>query len=119
MRFGKALHRLLDFVLFADPALGPTYLCKVDTADVYICIRVRAEYVPSIAFIIPKETADEEQLASFHLSIPMGYMEPSSFFCRATETVKDRSMETLDRKSQVPPSHDRNLTGVQTRRQFH
>ena len=43
MRFGKALHKLLDSIISVDPALGPTYLCKVYIADVYMRIWVRAE----------------------------------------------------------------------------
>ena len=43
MRFGKALQRILDFILSEEPALGPTYLCKVDLTDVYMRIWVRSE----------------------------------------------------------------------------
>ena len=47
-------------------------------------IWVRTEDIPSVAFLIPKETADKEQLVGFHLSIAMGYMESAAFFCTAT-----------------------------------
>ena len=103
MRFGKTLHWLLDCILATDPALGQTYLCKFDLADAYMCIWVRAEDVPSVAFLIPKETADKEQLVGLHLSIPMGYMESTDFFCTATETVKDRALATINRRSKTPP----------------
>ena len=87
MHFGKAIHRLLYFIIATDPALGPTYLCKANLEDAYMRILVRAE---DANFLIPKETAGKEQLVGFHLSIPMGYMESVAFFCTATETVKDK-----------------------------
>ena len=89
-RFGKALHRLIYCILAADPELGLTNLCKVDLADAYMRIWIQVEDVPSFAFLILKETATEEQIFGFHLSIPMGYMESVAFFCTATETVKDK-----------------------------
>ena len=52
-------------------------------------IWVRLEDIPSVAFLVPKATPDEEQLVGFHLSIPMGYVESAAFFCATTETVKD------------------------------
>ena len=103
MHFGKALHRLLDCILAADLALGPTYLCKVDLADAYMRIWVRVEDVPSVDLLIPKDKAIEEQLVGFHLYILMGYMEYADFFCTATETVKDRAITTLNRRSGAPP----------------
>ena len=90
MRFGKVLHLLLDCIIAVDSALYPTYLCKVDLADAYMRIWIQVEDVPSVAFLILKETATEEQIFGFHLSIPMGYMESVAFFCTATETVKDK-----------------------------
>ena len=46
MRFGKALHLLLEYILAADPEIGPTCLCKVDLADAYMRIWVHAEDAP-------------------------------------------------------------------------
>ena len=66
-------------------------------------IWVVSEGFPSISFLIPKETADEEQLLGFHLSIPIGYMYYAAFFCMATETVKERTLANLDSQSQAPP----------------
>ena len=52
MRFGKALHRLLDCVLDAVPALGHTHLCKLYFTGAYMRICVQAEDVPSVASLI-------------------------------------------------------------------
>ena len=35
MPFVKSLHSLLDCIIAVYPALGSTYLCKVDLADAY------------------------------------------------------------------------------------
>ena len=80
MRFGKVLHLLLDCIIAVDSALYPTYLCKVDLADAYMRIWVQVEDAPSVASLIPKETATKEQLVRFLLSIPMGYMESVIYF---------------------------------------
>ena len=104
MRFYKALHRLFDCILSAEPALGATYLCKVDLADAYMFIRYYQKTPPPAAFLIAKETAQQEQIVGFHLSIPMGYMEFTSFFYTAKETVKDRELATIDSRSQEPPN---------------
>ena len=79
MHFGKALHRLLDSVLSAETLLGLTYISKVNLADFYMHIYVIPEEIPSIDFIFLKETADEELLVGFQLSISMGYMDPGAF----------------------------------------
>ena len=67
MRLGKALHRKIDCILAAPPKLGPTFLNKLDLADAYMCIWVRLEDIPSVAFLVPKATPDEDQIVGFHL----------------------------------------------------
>ena len=74
MRFGKALYRVIDCILKAPQELGPTFINKVDLADAYMRIWVRLEDIPSVAFLVPKATLEEDQLVGFHLSIPMGYV---------------------------------------------
>ena len=74
MRFGRALHRLLDIIMEADPQLGPYFLSKVDLADQYIQILVRINDIPSVYLLTPKDRKEEEQLVGFHLSTPIGYV---------------------------------------------
>ena len=52
-------------------------------------IWVRLEDIPSVAFLVPKATPDEEQLVGFNFLISMAYVESAVFFCATTETVKD------------------------------
>ena len=80
MQFGKALYRVIDCILKAPPKLGPTFLNKVYLANAYMHIWVYLKDIPSVAFLVPKATPDEEQLVGFHLSIPMGYVESATFF---------------------------------------
>ena len=82
MRFGKSLYRFIDCILNAPPKLAPTFLKKVDLSDAYMRIWVQIEDIPSVAFLVPKATPDEEQLVGFHLLIPMGYVESDAFFLR-------------------------------------
>ena len=71
MRFGRALHRILDIIMEADPQLGPYFLSKVDLDDQYIQILVRINDIPSLDLLTPKDLKEEEQLVGFHLSTPM------------------------------------------------
>ena len=71
MRFGISLYRLLDYILEADPMLGPYFLSKVDLDDQYIKILVRINDIPSLDLLTPKDLKEEEQLVGFHLSTPM------------------------------------------------
>ena len=105
MQIGKSLYRVIDCILNAPPKLGPTFLNKVDLADAYMCIWVRLDDIPSVAFLVPKATPDEKQLVGFHLSIPMGYVEPAAFFCATTETIKDRALDILSTRNTTPPQH--------------
>ena len=56
IRFLQALHRLLDCILEAEPALGMAYLGKVDLTNVYMLIWVLLAYIPSVDLLIPQET---------------------------------------------------------------
>ena len=109
MRFGKALYMVIDCILAAPPKLGPTFLNKIDLADAYMRIWVRLENIPSVTFLVPKATPDEEQLVGFHLSIRMGYVESAAFFCATTYTVKDRTLDTLSMRHTAPPHNSEYL----------
>ena len=105
IRFGKALYRLIDCSLTAPPKLGPTFLNKVNLADAYMRIWLRLKDIPLVALLVPKATTNEEKLARFHLSIPMGYVESVVFFCATTERVKDQALDTLSMQHTVLPHH--------------
>ena len=95
MCFGGALLHILKQVLTADPHLGPVYLSKVELADDYMSFGVSVEDVLSVAFLAPKNTPSNTQLVVFHISLPMGYINSSPYFCMATETVVDLANEAI------------------------
>ena len=105
MRFVKSLYRAIDCILTAPPKLGPTFLNKADLGDAYMQIWVRLEDIPSVAFLVPKATPDEEKLVRFHLSIPMGCVESAAFFCATIKTVKDQALDILSMRHTAPPHH--------------
>ena len=59
IRFGKSLYRVIDCILTVLLKLGPTLLNKVYLADAYMCIWLRLEDIPSVAFLVPKATPDD------------------------------------------------------------
>ena len=89
MMFRQVIHCLLVFILAADHGLGKTLLKKFDLYVAYMRIWVRLNYIPSVAFLIPKEIYSNPQLVVFHLLIPMGYVECAPFFCATMDIIKD------------------------------
>ena len=80
MRFGGALLRILKQVVTADPFLGPVYLGKVDLVGSHMRLWVSMKDVPSVAFLIPKNTPRDTHLAGFHLSLPIGDIDSAPYF---------------------------------------
>ena len=99
--FRGALMRILKKVLTVDPRLGPVYLSKVDLADTYMSLWVRMEDVPSVDFLIPKNTPSNTQLMRFHLFLPIGYIDSAPYFCMAKETVANLANEAISQKEQT------------------
>ena len=97
-----SLHRLIDCIFAAYPALGLTFMNKVDLAGAYICIWVRLEDATTVYFLVPREKDSEPQLVDFYLFITMGYIESAQFFCAVTKTVKDRALNTIHARGVVP-----------------
>ena len=64
-------------------------MSKTDLTDAYMRVWVKIDDVPKLAFAIPLTPGDQEQLIGFHLSLPMGYIESTPFFCAVSKTVAD------------------------------
>jgi hypothetical protein len=86
MQFGRALWQVLQQVSDADPRLGPVHLSKIDIADGFYCIWIKAEDVPKLGVMFPSEG---EPLMAPPLILPMGWMQSPPLFTAATETVAD------------------------------
>jgi hypothetical protein len=71
-----------------QPPSGPVYLSKIDIADGFYRIWVRASYVPKLGVLFPSADGDE-YLVGFPLALPMGCTEPPQIFTAATEMVAD------------------------------
>ena len=87
MDFGNTLHNTPLFILNANPSLGIIYPSKVDLYNGHMRIWVLMGDVSSVDFLIPKKCPTITQLVGFHLSLPMGYVESSTYFCTMNETV--------------------------------
>ena len=59
------------------------------------------EDVPFVAFFIPKENPSNTQLAVFHLSLPMGYVDNAPYFCMAMETVANLANKAISHREQA------------------
>jgi hypothetical protein len=103
MQFGGTLQRIINDIVRANPAYGPVYLMKVDIADGYYRVWVRAEDIPKLGVSIPALTGGEP-LVAFPLSLPMGWVSSPPYFCAASETAADLANEKAMRNVQ-PPAH--------------
>ena len=56
IQYDCALDRLLQDIVFADPALGPVYILKADVLDSLYRIGVRPEDAPKLGLIFPSTT---------------------------------------------------------------
>ena len=62
---------------------------------------MRMKDVPSVAFLIPKKSTSDTQLARFHISLPMGYIDSAPYFCMATDRFTDLANETISLRDQT------------------
>jgi hypothetical protein len=53
MQFGRALHRLLERIVRANPRYGPVYMSKLDIADGFYRIPVRADDILKLGVLLP------------------------------------------------------------------
>lgn len=101
MQFGKALQRVLDKIVHADPAYGPVYLAKIDIADGFYRIRIRTWDIPRLGVILPTDGGDP--LVAFPLALPMGWVESPPYFTSVTETACDLLNAALRRGDRTLP----------------
>jgi hypothetical protein len=103
LQFGRALRRLLRRIRFAPHRHGPVYMLKLDVADGYYRLWLRAHDVPVLGVAFP-HLPGKEPLVALPLVLPMGWAESAAYFCAATETAADlantRCAAGLD-----PPRH--------------
>lgn len=96
MQFGRAFHRILARIYWADPTNGPVYLSKIDIADGFYHVGVLPADIPSLAVLFPMRPG-EPPLIALPLTLPMGWRESPPFFCAVTETVTDLANDNVHR----------------------
>jgi hypothetical protein len=94
MQFGRALERIITQVVRADPRYGPVQFIKIDLADGFYRVFVRAEDIPKLGVAFPA-LEGEEPLIAFPLALPMGWTESPPYFCAVTETIADIANERI------------------------
>jgi hypothetical protein len=102
MQFGRALQRILQTILNANPRYGPVFLIKVDIADGFYRVWVNSSDIPKLGVIFPT-LPNSEPLVAFPLVLPMGWTESPPYFCAATETFVDLANQQVDCTSPPPP----------------
>ena len=103
MQFGRALERIITQVVRADPRYGPVKFIKIDLADGFYRVFVRAEDIPTLGVAFPSLDG-EEPIIAFPLVLPMGWTESPPYFCAATETIADMANDRI-LTWQHPPLH--------------
>jgi hypothetical protein len=101
---GKALERILQALVDANPIHGPVHLLKVDIADGFARIWLNIGDIPKLACSLPAGIGDEPLLA-LPLVLPMGWTESPPYFCAATETIADITNKWLINQWKAPPHH--------------
>jgi hypothetical protein len=74
IQFGKALWRVIRHLKSANPHLGSVYLSKIDIANRFYRIWVRASDGPKLGVLFTSADG-EEYLIGFPLALPMGWTE--------------------------------------------
>ena len=102
MQFGKALLCLLQKILHSNPRFWPICMSKIDIADGFYCLWVRADDVPKLAMLFPNRPGEEPLIALPHV-LPMGWRESPPYFSMSTQTVTDLANAGLPSSTKQPP----------------
>jgi hypothetical protein len=94
MQFGQALERIITQVVRSDPCFGPVSFIKIDLADGFYQVFVRADNIPKLGVAFPS-LQGKEPLIAFPLALPMGWTESPPYFCAITETIADVANQHL------------------------
>jgi hypothetical protein len=103
MQFGRALPRVLQRIVHADPQHGPVYMCKVDIADGFYRLHLAPGDIAALGVAFPP-APDGTPLIAFPLTCPMGWVESPPWFSAATETGADLANSLLA-TDYVPAAH--------------
>ena len=102
MQFGRTLERLFRQLVLADPRFGHVYWIKVDMADGFYRLLIKARDVPKLGIAFPGP--DGEWWIAFPITCPMGWTHSPPYFCAVTETIADVANHNI-LKWRDPPPH--------------
>ena len=109
MQFGKALLRILQNIVEANPKWGPVYLAKFDVSDGFYRIRLAIRDALKLAVVFLPDS-DGETMVAIPCALPMGWTESPPGFSAATETVCDLANQDLREGVTHGPHKLENLT---------
>jgi hypothetical protein len=89
MQFNSTLQHILQCIAYCDKKHGLPLLAKVDLADGYYRIPLRASTALSLAVVIPNDIPNQPPLIAIPLTLPKGWAHSPPFFCAFTKTVTD------------------------------
>jgi hypothetical protein len=101
MQFGKALERLLQEAVRANPKFGHTRHYKVDISDGFYRIPLSTSGVKKLGVLLPNFPG-LPPLVAFPLVLPMGWTDSPPFFCAFTETICDLANEEIRKNLRYP-----------------
>ena len=102
MQFGMALQWSVTSLVHSDPKYGPPYLAKIDIADGFYRVWIRAADVPTLGVVLPHSNDAGSILVAFPLALPMGLVESPPFFSTLTETACDLTNRPMSSYEQLP-----------------
>ena len=108
MQFGKALLRVLQRIVDADPRFGPVFLAKLDISDGFYRIWLLPRDSMALGLAFPQQDG-QPQLLAFPLALPMGWVLSPPYFCAVTETVADLANASMQDLQHAPPHRLENL----------
>lgn len=89
MQFGRALQRVLQTIVEADPRSWPVHLAKIDIADGFYRVWLRTQDIPKLLGVVLPTTPGQPDIIAFPLTLPMGWVESPPYFTALTETACD------------------------------
>lgn len=103
MQFGRALQRVVTNIVHADPRYGPPKMAKIDIADGFYRVWVRASDIPILGVVLPHSSGTASMpMVAFPLALPMGWVESPPFFTTITETACDLTNRAMSSREQLP-----------------
>lgn len=119
MQFGRTFHRILQRIANADPRHRPVHMAKVDIADGFYRVGLRAQDIQALGVAIPTPPGTDP-LVAFPLTLPMGWRNSPPYFCAITETVVDLTNQEVPARPRLTPhrGHPSIAGSAVTRRPF-